>query len=49
MAFVESLARILCLFHAHHWGRLTVFTLDGRKRLYENCDRCGVMRPAVIS
>lgn len=39
----------LCLFHAHKWGRLAVFTTLGRKVMYESCDRCGVMRPAVTS
>lgn len=39
---------LLCLFHAHRWGRLSVFTIDGRRRMYEECTRCHVLRRAVI-
>jgi hypothetical protein len=40
-------SRALCLFNAHRWGRLTVFTTLGAKVMYECCDRCQLMRPAV--
>lgn len=39
---------ILCLFHAHQWGRLAVFYRDGSKKLYEECGRCHILRKAVI-
>jgi hypothetical protein len=40
-------SRVLCLFTAHRWGRLIVFTTLGEKVMYECCDRCQLMRPAV--
>jgi hypothetical protein len=42
-------SRALCLFNAHRWGRLTVFTVFGVKVMYERCDWCEHMRPAVLS
>jgi hypothetical protein len=45
----HRVARALCLFNAHRWGRLTVFTIFGVKVMYERCDWCEHMRPAVLS
>jgi hypothetical protein len=45
----RRLSLVLCLLNAHRWGRLEVITLLGVKRMFEHCDRCGVMRQAVTS